>query len=370
MLQVNDHQFATAFTFVRNSLVMITVEERIELLSGLGNFLERFDNNTSHTDTLAVAFEQLIRNIHEENPWFTEENVRFAVKEIAKWLQPAKLSEWIRRYPGAFSSSPKTVAVIMAGNIPLVGFHDFLSVFITGNRFLGKLSSKDNKLLPMVVEYLVSKQPKLKNELFLTEGQIKDFDAIIATGSNNTARYFDYYFSKYPNIIRKNRNSIAILTGEESAEDIQLLSYDIFRYFGLGCRNVSKIFIPEGYCFDDFFENLQEFSTIIHHNKYANNYHYNRSIYLMNQMQHYDNGFIMLKEDNAISSPIGVVYFKYYSHPVRVEEYVDVHKDNLQCVVGDYGGINNLIPFGESQKPRLDEYADNIDTIDFLTKLS
>ena len=263
----------------------------------------------------------------------------------------------------------KRIGVITAGNIPLVGFHDFLSVLISGNIFVGKLSSKDDKLLPNVIDLLIEIEPKFKNYIFISENKLENFDAVIATGSNNSARYFEYYFGKYPHIIRKNRNSVAVITGNETTVDLQLLADDIFLYFGLGCRSVSKLFLPDGYNLDNIFRNSLKYKEVINHNKYANNYDYNRAIYLLNLTEFKDNGIMLMKEDINMASPISVVYFENYSKLETIKQRLDIEKDNIQCIVADKTVINEAIPFGESQKPQLWDYADNVDTINFLLNI-
>ncbi len=304
------------------------------------------------------------------NPWFTVENIDFALTEIAKSLNKENLEKWISAYPELQTEKKtKRVGVITAGNIPLVGFHDFLSVLISGNVFTGKLSSKDDKLMRKVIDLLIEIEPKFKKSITLTDGKLENFDAVIATGSNNSARYFEYYFGKYPHIIRKNRNSAAVLTGEESDEELQLLADDIFLYFGLGCRSVSKLFMPDGCDLDMIFRNSLVHKNVIHHNKYANNYDYNRVIYMMNNIEFKDNGIMLMKEDIGYASPVSVVYFENYSKLDTVKKRLQFDNEMIQCVVSKKGVIENAVNFGETQKPQLWDYADNIDTIEFLVQL-
>jgi len=266
-------------------------------------------------------------------------------------------------------TKPKTIAIIMAGNIPLVGFHDFLSVLLTGNKVLAKLSSNDKQLLPFLAEYLISVEPEFKNLIEFTEGRLTSFDAVIATGSNNTARYFDYYFSKYPNIIRKNRNSVAVLTGDETKEEMELLADDIFRYFGLGCRNVSKIYFPEKYDFDKFFNGMFSWKHVINNHKYINNYDYNKAVYLMSDIKLLDNEYLLLKQDTGYSSPISVTFYETYANLEDVKNKLEAEADKIQAIVSNTG-IDNEIAFGKAQNPELWDYADGVDTVDFLLKLS
>ena len=347
----------------------MNINQRIEAFVNLGDFLRSFNHESPDTvDEKLLA--DIVENDHIYNPWFTKENILQSIKAIGDSLRKEKFDFWIKRYNDiAHKLSAKRIGVVTAGNIPLVGFHDFMTVLISGNIFLGKLSSKDNRLLKFIADFLIKHNSEFSSLINFTEGKLEKFDAIIATGSNNTARYFEYYFGKYPNIIRKNRNSVAVLTGTESAEEIKELGTDIFSYFGLGCRNVSKLIIPKDYCFDPFFENIQHFESNYIHNKYANNYDYNKSVYLMNQIQHFDNGFIILKEDYGIASPIGVLYFQYYDHLDSVKEYLKFNEDLIQCVVSGNDIVPGTIPFGKAQSPELWDYADNIDTMEFLLNL-
>jgi hypothetical protein len=253
----------------------------------------------------------------------------------------------------------------MAGNVPLVGFHDFLSVLITGNNVLAKLSSNDTQLLPFLANYLISIEPEFKDCISFSEKKLTNFDAVIATGSNNTARYFDYYFGKYPHIIRKNRNSVAILTGNETPQQLEALANDVFRYFGLGCRNVSKIFIPENYDFDTFFNGMFSWKELINNNKYIDNYDYNKAVYLMSKMNLLDNEFLLLKHDEEYASPISVVFYEFYKDLDKLNNKLSEESEHIQCIISE-----EHIPFGTAQTPNLWDYADGVDTVAFLLKLS
>jgi hypothetical protein len=258
----------------------------------------------------------------------------------------------------------------MAGNIPMVGLHDFITVLISGNKALVKLSSNDNGLLPYLSEYLIHVAPDFKNFIEFTDERLINFDAVIATGSNNTARYFDYYFGKYPNIIRKNRNSVAVLTGKENEDQLKDLAIDVFRYFGLGCRNVSKLYVPRDYNFDAFFNAVYSWKHVISHNKYMNNYDYNKAVYLMSVDKNLlDNEFLLLKESSDFSSPIAVLFYEYYDSLKDLKQNLSSQDENIQTVVSS-SGIEREIPFGSSQSPELWDYADNIDTLEFLINLS
>jgi hypothetical protein len=261
----------------------------------------------------------------------------------------------------------------MAGNIPFVGFSDFISVLVSGNVFLGKLSSKDTLLPKAVAQVLIDIEPHFAERIILTEERLSQFsfDAVIATGSDNTARYFEYYFSKYPNIIRRNRTSVAVLTGHETEKQLQALADDVFLYFGLGCRNVSKIYLPDGFDLNRLFAAFYRYRHLIDYHKYANNYEYNRAIYLLNKEKFYDNGFVLLKqEDLALVSPTAVVYYQFYSKPENVKLYLDSYKDKIQCVVSNltFPGYD-VVEFGKSQRPMLWQYPDGIDVMKFLSEI-
>ena len=263
---------------------------------------------------------------------------------------------------------PKTIGLILAGNIPLVGFHDFLSVLISGHKVLVKTSSNDQHLIKFLAKYIIAVTPEIENFITFTDGKLENFDAVIATGSNNTARYFEFYFKDKPSIIRKNRNSVAVLNGKETQQELEDLGEDIFRYFGLGCRNVSKIFLPKDYNFETFFEAMYKHKDVIYYEKYSNNYDYNKAVFLMSNFKLLDNEFLTLKEDTSFASPISSLFYEYYDDLEDLKQRLEVHKEQIQCVVSA-----NLIPksiaFGQTQKPQLWDYADNVDTIDFLIKL-
>ena len=283
-------------------------------------------------------------------------------------LNQQNLETWFKDI--RLSDTPKKVGLILAGNIPMVGFHDVISVLATGNIALIKLSSADDKLLPALLTELVKIEPLLKDHIVYVD-RLKDFDAVIATGSNNTSRYFEFYFGKGPNIIRKNRNSVAVITGNESKEELALLGHDIFDYFGLGCRNVSKLYIPEGYDIKNFFEPIEGFKDIINHFKYNNNYDYNKSIYLVNLKHHYDNGFLLLTEGESLSSPLAVLYYETYTNIEQLEELLSNRAEDIQCIVSNAALKLDtaVLGFGQSQTPKLWDYADNVNTIDFLNIL-
>jgi len=335
----------------------LTTEKIITALRKLSDFMANPD----------PAFKAIISSAANSNAWFSEEQIGKALSSLHEMLNEEDLQKWFEDIVPA--TNPKKIGLILAGNIPLVGFHDVLCVVATGNIALIKLSSSDEKLLPALLSELIRIEPDFEAHIQYIE-RLKDFDAVIATGSNNTSRYFEYYFGKVPNIIRKNRNSVAVLNGKESFEDIQNLGHDIFDYFGLGCRNVSKIYIPEDYDIKSFFEPLQSFHPIINHFKYNNNYDYNKSIYLVNLIEHFDNGFVLLKEDENMASPLAVLYYERYKDLNQVEEKLLQESENIQCVISQAILNRHLEPlnFGQSQHPKLWDYADNINTIEFLKK--
>jgi len=338
-------------------------DEKIKVVAELGNKLKNYCQQG-----FSEKFDKAIELSCQYNPWFTRENILTAFNSIAVSLASDKIKKWLQPYGESLSAESKNkIAVIMAGNIPIVGFHDFLCVLASGNIFIGKLSSQDKFLLPAIAEELITICPVWKNDIVFTEEILKGFDKVIATGSDNSSRYFDYYFGKYPHIIRKNRNSIAVLTGEESLEDLQLLADDIFLYFGLGCRNVTKVFVPENYDFSKLKNAFMIYrDRLFNHNKFMNNYEYQKSIFLINSIQHIDFEFCILKEDSSIHSPISVIHYQYYKSKEEVQEIIENFKDQIQCIVSKNNFINQSSSFGQSQKPELWDYADGVDTLKFL----
>ncbi|MGE0635910.1 MAG: acyl-CoA reductase [Bacteroidia bacterium] len=348
----------------------MTQHEYISAFSTLGKFLASFRESNNSAEPETANFENLILGSAHFNSWFVEENVRSAVAGIAHMLEKDKLEKWLAGYTFKENLNPKRVGVIMAGNIPMVGFHDFLCVLISGNICVAKLSSQDNRLLKAIAAKLIAIETRFKDRIIFEDGKLENIDAIIATGSNNTSRYFEYYFGKYPNIIRKNRNSVAVLTGTETTEQLALLGDDIFLYFGLGCRNVSKLYVPEGYNFDNFFNAIESRKKIVFHAKYANNYDYNKAILLVGKQLHFDNGFLLLKEDEALSTPVSRLNYSFYKDMKAVKEELENRKAEIQCVVSAKpSDFNSGVSFGDSQKPELWDYADGIDTMKFLLSL-
>jgi hypothetical protein len=340
----------------------MNLEERIKSFSDLGEILRNAlkGNHYKYSEQI----EELISRQYLLNAWFTPDNVRLSLQTIATELTLENLIKWTNSYPLLKKNMiPLKAGVIMAGNIPLVGFHDFLSVLISGNNIIAKTSSKDCELIVKISAILCDINPDFTNKIEFTNGPLTNFDVIIATGSNNSSRYFEYYFSKYPNIIRKNRTSIAIIDGNETDTELKALGTDIFSYFGLGCRNISKIFLPEGYELLKLIQNWETFASIINHEKYANNYDFNKAVYLVNKEIFHDTGYLLLKESNALSSPVSVLYYEYFKSQYTAEQQIKSLMNSIQCIVG-----SDHIPFGKAQSPKLWDYADGIDTIDFLLK--
>lgn len=332
------------------------IEERIKAFVQLGEFIKSLP---------AEKFKTLAESIRIENPWFTEANLRMTVSAILKFLDERNLYEWLSNY-SLPERQPKVIALIMAGNIPGVGFHDLLCVLLSGDHALIKLSSKDTNLVKFLVEKLIEINPVFASKVNYSE-QLQSFDAVIATGSDNTSRYFEYYFGKYPHIIRKNRTSVAVLDGTEDEKDLLQLGTDIFSYFGLGCRNVSKLFVPRGFNFSRLLKCWESFHDLENHHKYHNNYHYQKSIFLVSQIPFLDNGFVLLQESEKLVSPISVVYYEYYDTREDLRDKLSSLHDKLQCIVGHLPPA--AIKFGDTQFPELSDYADGVDVLKFLQEL-
>ncbi len=343
----------------------------------LGQYLR-----SSHDNEL----KDLIQSAKHYNAWFTPAQTEKAVRGIGIMLNEKDIASWFEteRINRKTPQTATTVGLVLAGNIPLVGFHDILCVLASGNTALIKLSSQDQHLTPFLLNKLTGFEPSLALQIRYTE-RLHDFGAVIATGSNNTSRYFEHYFKKVPHIIRRNRNSIAVLSGDETSEDLKNLGNDIFDYFGLGCRNVSKLYVPRGYVFNKFFEAIEPFNDVINHHKYNNNYDYNKSIYLVNREPHLDNGFLLVRradspatEENTdsagnsgLSSPLATLYYEEYQDIESLKEKLENISGEIQCIAGR---VRLPIPvqqvnFGETQSPRLWDYADGINTMQFLLSL-
>lgn len=334
------------------SLLPVLSEFRDSLMLGVQNYRSQVD----------CALAEVIGRAYSKNSWFTPENQLRMLESITAMLEENKLKNWLAQYAERpFSSQKKNIGIIMAGNIPAVGFHDLLCVLSSGNQASVKLSSDDSILVKWLGELLVSHYKNWKDSLWWVE-KIHKPDAVIVTGSNNTARYFQYYFSSIPHIIRKNRNGVAILTGKESKEELIALGHDILDYFGLGCRNVSKLYVPPGYSFNNLFEVLQSWGGLMQHNRYMNNYDYYRAVFLLNKISFLINNFVILKEDVSIASPVSVLHFSYYENEKALRQWLSDHSELIQCIVSQQPGD---IPFGKTQQPGLEDYADGLNTMRF-----
>ena len=353
---------------------MDSIQNRITAFAKLGDFLRQFSiesikkiDSIEHNEIFFDGFLHQIKLAQENNSWFTKENILFALESWSKALTESNLTNFSKDVQ-LNNNSAKKVAIIMAGNIPLVGFHDFLSVLISGHSVLVKQSSNDKHLLPFLAKYLEYVEPTFKGKITFTEEKLTDFDAVIATGSDNTARYFEFYFKNKPNIIRKSRNSVAVITGKETEDDFIKLSDDVFQYFGLGCRSVSKLYVPKDYNFDAFFTGMYAKKDMINNAKYANNYDYNKAVYLMSLFDLLENGFLMIKEDESYASPIATIFYEFYDNETDLKIKLHQDKEKIQCIVArDF--IENEIAFGQTQHPELTDYADGVNTLEFLSTI-
>lgn len=331
----------------------MNLQNRIDLFVELGNYLEKND---------ASWQEAKLRASHK-NPWFTEDFSSLATGNIIRYfLQKNLLTDWVNHYHLDDNINPKNIGIVMAGNIPLVGFHDLLTTFISGHRQTIKLSSKDDLLPDFIVQYLYSLDPAVKHYISIADS-LKGCDAYIATGGNQSARYFEQYFSRFPHIIRKNKTSVALLTGDETKEELEALSDDIHLFFGLGCRNVTKIYVPEGYDFIPLLASFNKFSYFRDYSKYSNNYDYQLSILLLNHQYYMTNENTLLVENENLFSPISVLNYEYFQSADQVAAFLTGHED-VQCIVG-----KGHTPFGKAQEPGLMEYADGVDTMQFMLGL-
>ena len=344
-------------------------KERIKAFSELGTlFKENIDEKENKNfPKWDLILEDTLFESKSYNSWFTIENLKLSLKNWSNSLQENIISDWLSKY-NIEDKSSKKIAIIMAGNIPAVGFHDLLCSLLLNFDCIVKLSSEDKLLIPFIVKFLESRNEKLKNKVTFESEKLKDFDGVIATGNNNSHRYFDYYFSKYPNLLRKTRHSIAVLDGKESDNDLSDLSNDIFNYFGLGCRSVSKVFIPYGYDLDLLFNAFFRHKEVVNHNKYVNNFDYNKAVYLMSKEKFIENGFIILKEESKLGSPIGCLFYEFYNDKKEITKLINNNSDSIQCVVSNIN-FNTNIKFGQTQCPNISDYADNNDTIKFLLKI-
>ncbi len=344
----------------------MNLADRIRSFAFLGELLIQYPGNLE--DARVAPISLAVQRSCRDNGWFTPEHVTIALHGIGQMLQQDMLETWLFPYAENIENQTrqKTVGVVMAGNIPLVGFHDFLCVLISGNKINCRLSSDDAHLLPVMAEILMFADARWHDEIIFSRGRLENFDAVIATGNNTSARHFDYYFRKYPHLIRHNRNSVAIIDGRETNEVLEKMAGDIMLHYGLGCRSVSKIFVPEKYDFKPFIQALEKYASFINHHKYCNNYDFNRTMFLLNQTPVIDPGFILIVEDPRLSSRIAVLHYAYYKNIQDVIFEINVNSQDIQCVVGNQiYGINTVLP-GQAQFPVLTDYPDNIDTLKFL----
>jgi hypothetical protein len=336
----------------------MTKEERIAGFAELGQAIGQFDGESK---------DELFSQAANTNPWFTPHNIEQAFKGIGHFLAPAIMSNWLKKYN--LPQESKQIGIVMAGNIPLVGFHDFLAVILAGHQAVIKLSSQDRVLLPALLEKLVKVNPKFSEQILVVD-KLPAVDAVIATGSDNSSRYFKKYFKDMPHIIRQNRTSVAVLNGNETLEALQLLGDDIFSFFGLGCRNIAKIFVPASYDMVPLLSALEGYGEVINHPKYFNNYEYNKAIYLVNRTPHLDTGFALFTQSKEMVSPLAVIFYEEYSDEEQLTRTLQNHADKIQCIVSN-GNLNTTtLPIGNSQLPDIDDYADNIDTMAFLCDFS
>ena len=341
----------------------MTLKQRIDAFVQVGLFINRhFSGQQKSTETqLHQGLDKIVEMAPIYNNWFIPKFVNEAIFNIGSFLNEGEL---IRFTESIKETKPKTIAIICAGNIPMVCFHDVMCVLLTGNKAVIKLSSDDTILLPFFLKLLTHYESLFEDQILFADGKLGHFDAIIATGSDNTASHLHYYFGKYPNIIRKSRTSVAILSGKETEEDLKKLGTDVFQYFGLGCRNVSKILVPENYSFNKFFESILDFGYVVNNKKYGNNYDYHRAIYLLESFPFLDNNFIMIRQNQDLHSPVGVLYYQQYKNEADIKNYLETNKEHIQCVIG-----KDHIPFGYSQRPVISDFADNVNTLEFLVNL-
>ena len=350
--------------------MVLNFSETHKALIELSEILSNYLNKTGADSKYNSALDSAIQRAEIQNPWFTKDNILNSLKGVCTLISDDAFINISKYYPEISRDRKRNnIGVVLAGNIPLVGIHDFICVLITGNNFIGKQSSKDNVLLISLFKILCDIHPAFENLIRFEEYLLKEIDAVIATGSNNTSKYFEYYFGKYPNIIRKNRNSVAVLSGKETKDDLSGLTDDIMMYFGLGCRNVSKIYLPLSFHVTNLYEYIEKYNHYKSHNKYFNNYEYNRAIYLVNSIEHFDNNYLIFKEDTNIASPISVVFFEYYNDIKSVKNYIEKNEEKFQCVVSNLDIFKKRFNFGKAQYPGFLDFSDNVDTIEFLLNL-
>ncbi|MCK9423271.1 MAG: acyl-CoA reductase [Bacteroidales bacterium] len=342
------------------------IADRINSFIQLGEYLRRFSDN--HENLFLGPLITASHQAFTENPWFTPDHINLSIKAIGQALEPGPLHQWLDPYLYQLEAKRKTgtIGVVMPGNIPAVGFHDMLCVLMTGNKLKSKLSDSDKSLLPAIAQILIQIQPRWEGEFEFISGKLENFNAVIATGSDNTSRYFEYYFGKYPHIIRKNRNSIAVLNGVESETVLQKLADDIMLFFGMGCRNVSKLYVPAEYDFSKLKQALASYNYFTGHNKYANNYEYQKLIFMMNKLPFLDTGSLLIRENRAINSPIAVLNYQIYTNIEEVTDEIRSNLDSIQCIISGSSLPFPTVSPGNAQFPALWDYADHVDTMTFL----
>jgi hypothetical protein len=337
--------------------------QMISAFAALGLILEAYAKGkarpSSMTDLEWESLDALVQKEQHFNGWFTLESIQMAFIEISNWLQEDVLQEWLSSYPP--TEKPQNVALILPGNLPLVGFHDLMCVLFSGHKALIKMSSEDARLMPALVQILISLAPQFEEQIAFADLKLSGYDAVIATGSNNSMLHFKQYFSGVPHLLRGHRTSVAVLDGAETQAELTLLGQDIFQYYGRGCRNVTLLLVSKSFDLNRFFEAMVPYADIVNHKKYGNNYDYNKAIHLMNQVPILDNHFLLLKESQDLNSPLGMLHYYRYENTQELKEFLIAKQDQIQCVVG-----RDFIPFGSAQCPKLNDYADGIDTMQFL----
>lgn len=334
----------------------MNTKDRLQVLNSLREYLKNIDSDEK---------EELFLSSGNENPWFDTPTMEHAFNGIIGLLEQKPLEGLVNKYG---EGTPKVLGIVCAGNLPGVGFQDIVLSFLFSKKTIVKLSSSDAYFIKYLVGRMSFFNAEVDNQIEFVEQIVLDgLDGVIATGSDNTARYFEKYFSKVPSVIRKNRTSIAVLNGKESAEELKELGKDIFTYYGLGCRNVSKLLVPKGYDFVNFLDNMEGYQRVTFNHRYANNYDYNRSIYLVNREAHFDNGFLMLREAKELVSPISVLFYEYYDSENEVLSYIREHKEKIQVVVSNT--IEGAVPLGQAQKPSITDFPDNVNVVEFILSL-
>lgn len=350
----------------------IALDQRVAALAQLGRVLTAVGQGgdwpghaTGVTAEEYAALDSAVRTASGHNGWATEDNVRYACRAWGTVLTPESLEDWLVAYRSQLEAARevRTVGLVLAGNVPLVGLHDVLCTWLSGHSAVVKCSSQEPRLIPALLRVLEDLAPGTGARVRFAEERLGEVDAVIATGSNNTARYFEHYFGHLPRIVRRSRTSVAVLDGTETDAEMAALGEDVFRYFGLGCRNVAKLYVPERFDPDRFFRAVLPWAHVAQHNKYGNNYDYTRAIWLLDQTTFLDNGFVLLKEDTALASPMATVFYERYSDIEQVGRALHAQADRIQCVVG-----HGHLPFGTAQTPALGDYADGADTLDFLLR--